>query len=113
MPIMINRLLQNPDQSILLFGPRGTGKSTWIHHHFKDAVIYDLLNTSESLRFTRESEALYREVEAVPAERWIVIDEVQDFSPVRKRPPTFSASESLPSQSSLSGSRSRQNGQLN
>ena len=74
---MINRLLQEPNQSILLLGPRGTGKSTWIHHHFKDAVIYDLLNTSESLRLTREPEAIYREVEYVPAERWIVIDEIQ------------------------------------
>jgi len=77
MPSMIKRLLKIPDQSILLFGPRGTGKSTWIHHHFKDAVIYDLLNTSESLRLTREPAALYREVEAVPADRWIVIDEIQ------------------------------------
>ena len=74
---MIKRLLPEPDQSTLLFGPRGTGKSTWIHHHFKDAVIYDLLNTSESLRLTREPESLYREVESVPVERWIVIDEIQ------------------------------------
>ena len=74
---MITRLLQEPDQSILLFGPRGTGKSTWIHHHFKDAVIYDLFDTSESLRLTREPEALYRELASVPAERWIVIDEIQ------------------------------------
>jgi len=74
---MIKRLLRKPEQSILLLGPRGTGKSTWIHHHFKDAVIYDLLNTSESLRLSREPEALYRELESVPADRWIVIDEVQ------------------------------------
>ena len=74
---MVKRLLKKPDQSILLFGPRGTGKSTWIHHHFKDAAIYDLLNTSESLRLSREFESFYREVESAPKERWIVIDEVQ------------------------------------
>ncbi len=74
---MIKRLLQKPKQSILLLGPRGTGKTTWIHHHFKNAAIFDLLNTSESLRFSREPVTLYREVESEPAERWIVIDEVQ------------------------------------
>jgi predicted AAA+ superfamily ATPase len=77
MPTRVKRLLQKPNQPILLFGPRGTGKSTWIHHHFKDAAVYDLLNTSESLRLSREPESLYREAESVPTERWIVIDEVQ------------------------------------
>jgi len=74
---MVARLLTEPEQSILLLGPRGTGKSTWIQHHFRDAVIYDLLNTSESLRLNREPEALYRELESESAKRWIVIDEVQ------------------------------------
>jgi len=77
MPTMIKRLLEKPTGSILLLGPRGTGKSTWIQHHFRDAVIYDLLNTSESLRLSREPEMLYRELQSLPAERWIVIDEVQ------------------------------------
>ncbi len=74
---MITRLLQRPKQSILLLGPRGTGKSTWIHHHFKDAVVYDLLSTSESLRLSQDPSALYRELESGPADRWVVIDEVQ------------------------------------
>ncbi len=64
-------------QSTLLLGPRGTGKSTWIHHHFNDAVIYDLLSTSESLRLSRDPSTLYRELEAGPSDRWVVIDEVQ------------------------------------
>ncbi len=74
---MLARLLKIPERSILLLGPRGTGKSTWIHENFKDAVIYDLLDTSESLRLSREPDALYRELAAEPVERWIVIDEVQ------------------------------------
>lgn len=77
MPTMISRLLQKPKQSILLLGPRGTGKSTWIHHHFKDAVIYDLLSTSEALRLSRDPSALYRELESGHVGRWVVIDEVQ------------------------------------
>ncbi len=74
---MITRLLNVPKQSILLLGPRGTGKSTWIHHHFKDAIIYDLLSTSEAIRLSRDPSALYREIESTPADRWVVIDEVQ------------------------------------
>jgi len=74
---MIARLLPKPKQSILLLGPRGTGKSTWIHHHFKDAIIYDLLSTSEVLRLSRDPSILYRELESGSADRWVVIDEVQ------------------------------------
>jgi len=74
---MIARLLEKPKQSTLLLGPRGTGKSTWIHHHFTDAVIYDLLSTSEALRLSRDPSTLYRELESGPADRWVVIDEVQ------------------------------------
>ncbi len=74
---MIARLLQKPKQSILLLGPRGTGKSTWIRHHFKDAVTYDLLNTSEALRLSRNPSEIYRELESETEDRWVVIDEVQ------------------------------------
>lgn len=74
---MIARLLDRPTQSTLLLGPRGTGKSTWIRHHFADAVIYDLLSTSETLRLSRDPSALYRELESGPAEQWVVINEVQ------------------------------------
>ena len=64
---MITRLLKKPKKSILLLGPRDTGKSTWIHQHFKDAVIYDPLNTSEALRLSRDPSTLYRELESEPA----------------------------------------------
>jgi uncharacterized protein len=74
---MLARLLGKPRGSILLLGPRGTGKSTWIRQHFADAVLYDLLDTSESLRLSRDPSQLYRELASEPPERWIVIDEVQ------------------------------------
>ncbi len=74
---MFTRLLKKPEDSILLLGPRGTGKSTWISHHFTDAILYDLLNTSESLRLSREPDLLYRELQSEPAGSWVVIDEVQ------------------------------------
>jgi len=74
---MYTRLLNKPDRSIFLFGPRGTGKSTWIGEHFPDAVVYNLLDTGEALRLTRDPQALYRELADQPASRWAVIDEVQ------------------------------------
>ncbi|MCK9995537.1 MAG: ATP-binding protein [Candidatus Krumholzibacteria bacterium] len=74
---MLTRVLKKPDQSILLLGPRGTGKSTWIQHHFSGAVLYDLLNTTEVLRLSREPALLFREVSDLPIGSWVVIDEIQ------------------------------------
>ena len=74
---MYARRLRPPASSFFLFGPRGTGKSTWIESNFAGAPTYDLLNTRESLRLSRDPEALYREVEGLPAGTWVVIDEVQ------------------------------------
>ena len=74
---MYTRLLPTPTRSIFLFGPRGTGKSTWIRDRFPDAVSYDLLDTGEALRLSKEPQALHRELAALPEGSWAVIDEVQ------------------------------------
>lgn len=74
---MFTRRLAHPSGSCFLFGPRGTGKSTWIREHFGHARTYDLLNTGESLRFSRDPSILYRETERLPPGSWVVIDEVQ------------------------------------
>jgi uncharacterized protein len=42
--IMYSRMLSHPKQkSFFLFGPRGTGKTTWIRATFPDAIYLDLL----------------------------------------------------------------------
>ena len=74
---MYTRLLPIPAQSVFLFGPRGTGKSTWIRSRFPEAVIYDLLDTGEVLRLNKDPQIIYRELAALPARSWVVIDEVQ------------------------------------
>ena len=74
---MYSRLLRKPDTSILLLGPRGTGKSTWIAQHFHEATRYDLLDTREALRLEREPSRLFNELRTVPAGGWVVLDEVQ------------------------------------
>ena len=50
---MYTRLLPTPTRSVFLFGPRGTGKSTWIRDRFPDTDTYDLLDTGEALRLTK------------------------------------------------------------
>ena len=74
---MYARLLTTPTRSILLFGPRGTGKSTWIRDRYPDAVIYDLLDTGEALRLSKDPHSLYRELATLSSGSWVVIDEVQ------------------------------------
>jgi predicted AAA+ superfamily ATPase len=74
---MFTRKLIPPKTSILLLGPRGTGKSTWIEQTFPKATFYDLLNSGEVLRLSKEPQRLFQELETKPANSWVVIDEVQ------------------------------------
>ncbi len=74
---MYARLLKKPDNSIFLFGPRGTGKSTWIKETFGSAITYDFLDTREAMRLERNPGALFSETESLPPGSWVVLDEVQ------------------------------------
>ena len=74
---MFPRSLPTPTESVFLFGPRGTGKSTWIRERFADARLYDLLDTGLVLRLSKDPQTLYRELQLLPARSWVVIDEVQ------------------------------------
>jgi predicted AAA+ superfamily ATPase len=77
MPTMLARKLVPPDASFLLFGARGTGKTTWIQQHFADAAQYDLLLANESLRLSRDPSLFRQECLALPDGAWIVVDEIQ------------------------------------
>lgn len=74
---MLHRLLHKPKTSILLLGPRGTGKSTWIRQNYPSTPIYDLLNTTEVLRLARNPSLLFEEVSALKRGSWVVLDEIQ------------------------------------
>lgn len=74
---MYKRLLPKPDQSALLFGPRGTGKSTWIENHFPEATGYDLLQNKEFLRLSKNPSLIADEVGHLPPKSWVIIDEIQ------------------------------------
>jgi len=76
---MYSRLLNIPinhDKSFFLFGPRGTGKTTWIKSNFSEALYFDLLGFD-----------IYNDLLARPGrlenlippgfQNWIILDEIQ------------------------------------
>jgi len=76
---MYARTLQLPSTSFFLFGPLGTGKSTWLKQMLPDAKRYDLLLNNTLLSLMRDPGLLSKQVGALPSGSWIVIGEVQKF----------------------------------
>jgi predicted AAA+ superfamily ATPase len=74
---MFSRALALPSRSFFLFGPRGTGKSTWLRTELPDARIIDLLPPATALEYQKDPALLRREVEAVTRDTWVVLDEIQ------------------------------------
>lgn len=74
---MYSRMIQYPNtKSFFLFGPRGTGKSTWVKTRFPQAVYIDLLDAALSTSLTAAPDRLKN---LIPKNYsgWVVIDEVQ------------------------------------
>jgi predicted AAA+ superfamily ATPase len=76
---MYNRLLSLPetfDHSFFLFGPRGTGKTSWIRKQFPEALYLDLLDSGLYTELLAKPEHLEN---LIPPNHkgWILIDEVQ------------------------------------
>jgi len=76
------RLLQQPERSFFLFGPRGTGKSTWLQQVLPDAFRLDLLDASLFLELSRDPHRLEALIAGRAAEGWIVLDEIQKVPPL-------------------------------
>lgn len=75
--VMIKRLISSPeDQSYFLFGPRGTGKTTWVRAEYPKAVYIDLLDASLRDRLLAHPQQLS---DLIPpsTKEWIIIDEIQ------------------------------------
>ncbi len=51
MKIITRRFFNLPDNSCFIFGPRGTGKSTWIKQNLKEAMVINLLDEVTYLKF--------------------------------------------------------------
>lgn len=74
---MYSRLIKSPkDKSFFLFGPRGTGKTTWVKSSFTKALYLDLL---EAELFNDLMANPQRLENFIPKNfnDWVVIDEVQ------------------------------------
>jgi predicted AAA+ superfamily ATPase len=74
---MINRDLRPPTRSAFLFGPRGTGKSTWLKSQGPHGIAYDLLDPALALRLAKEPGLLFRELAGQKPGTWVILDEIQ------------------------------------
>ncbi len=73
---MYSRLLRPPDGSFFLFGPRGTGKSSWVRTTFPKGLYFDLLDSDIFFDFHASPRRLGERV--APGFRdWVILDEVQ------------------------------------
>ena len=74
---MYARIISYPkDRSFFLFGPRSTGKSTWVQEEFPSALFVDLLKASTFTRLTAQPDRLERMIPDRFSD-WVIIDEIQ------------------------------------
>ncbi len=102
---MYSRLLTPPAaKSFFLFGPRGTGKSTWVRDRFPNSTYLDLLDSSVYTALLAEPTRLQR---FLPPgfQGWIVIDEIQRIPALLNEVHRLIETQSL--QFALTGSSAR------
>ena len=71
------RFFDPPASSFFLFGPRGTGKSTWCREQYPDAVVVDLLQPDVRREYLARPERLRELAHQQGDGQVFVIDEVQ------------------------------------
>ena len=74
---MYSRIIEPPkSKSFFLFGPRGTGKTTWVKSRFKEAIYLDLLEAELFNDLLANSQRLEN---FIPKnfKDWVIIDEIQ------------------------------------
>ena len=104
---MFTRLLQLPERSFFLFGPRGTGKTTWLRQVLPNALWFDLLRIRTLLELTQQPDTLRQQVEALPRGSWVVVDEVQRLPSLLNEVHALIADHGRAYRFALSGSSSR------
>ena len=73
---MFSRMLRPPKRSFFLFGPRGTGKSTWVQAALPGAIRMDLLASDTFIELQAAPHLLERRI-GPSHNGWVIIDEVQ------------------------------------
>ena len=77
METLITRIFTSPKNSFFLFGPRGTGKTTWLRQNFPDAIWIDLLEPETFRSYSAYPERLTEVIFAHPGKETVVVDEIQ------------------------------------
>ena len=75
-PVLIENGAQKR-QGFFLFGPRGTGKTTWLKAKFPQALFLDLLEADTFRSYSARPERLREWIAGYPNRKVIVIDEIQ------------------------------------
>jgi uncharacterized protein len=76
---MFQRLLKiDPEmsESVMLFGPRGTGKTSWLKAQFPDSLYFDLLHDETHTELLGNPSILESRIPSNYT-GWVIIDEVQ------------------------------------
>ena len=71
------RYFDPPKNNYFLFGPRGTGKSTWLEQKYAEAAWIDLLNPESERLYLARPERLEEFVRANKRRAPVIIDEIQ------------------------------------
>jgi predicted AAA+ superfamily ATPase len=104
---MFARQYSLPEHSFFLFGPRGTGKSTWLRSVLPDALWFDLLRMQTLLSLSRQPSLFRQQVETVARDGWIVVDEIQRLPALLNEVHAFIAEHGRSRHFALSGSSAR------
>jgi len=73
---VVDRFFQFPSGSAFIFGPRGSGKSTWLRHSLPDALWVNLLDPVRYREMSARPERLRELVEGT-SQGDVVVDEIQ------------------------------------
>jgi uncharacterized protein len=73
----LKRLVPKLNQSHFLFGPRGSGKSTWLRRAYPGALYLDLLDPVTLRDLSSRPERLSDAIAKSSAKQTIIIDEIQ------------------------------------
>jgi uncharacterized protein len=78
----IKRTFIAPKESFFLFGPRGTGKSTYLKDTFPNAKLIDFLDPGTYRSFIGRPEILKEIVEGNSDKKIFILDEIQKIPEV-------------------------------
>ena len=71
------RALPEQKHHFFLFGPRGTGKSTWLKKNYPNEIYINLNRSKDFLPLAKNPDILHQWILGRPKANWLIIDEVQ------------------------------------